>query len=70
MVMALAFHTEDPDGVGEPDLSPLAGSEAAFLTRNWDEIFGSAKLTYFVDTSLLMGKQKVSPTADWDEFTS
>ena len=65
--MALAFHTEDPDRVGEPDLSPSAGSEAALLTRNWDEILGSAKLTYFVDTSLLMGKQKVSPIAGWDE---
>ena len=39
MVMALAFHTEDPDGVGDafnilflPDLSPLAGSEVALLT--------------------------------------
>ena len=40
MVVVLTFHTEDPNGVGGalntfvfPDLSPLAGSEAALLTR-------------------------------------
>ena len=40
MVMAVAFHTKDLDGVGDtlnillfPDLSPLVGSEAALLTR-------------------------------------
>ena len=40
MVMALAFHTKDPDRVGYalnifllPDLSTLTGSEAALLTR-------------------------------------
>ena len=40
MVTKLAFHTEDPYGVGDtlniflfPDLSPLAGLEAALLTR-------------------------------------
>ena len=39
MVIALTFHTEDPYGVGDalniflfPDLSPLAGSEAALPT--------------------------------------
>ena len=39
MVMALAFHTKDPDGVGDqlniflfPDLSPSAGLESALLT--------------------------------------
>ena len=45
MVMDLAFHTKDPDGVGDalniflfPDLSPSAGSEEALLTRKWDAI--------------------------------
>ena len=40
MVMALTFHTKDPDRVGDalniflfPDLSPLVGLEAALLTR-------------------------------------
>ena len=47
MVMALVFHTEDPDGVWDAlntllisDLSPLSGSEAALLTRKWDTILG------------------------------
>ena len=42
MVMALAFHTKDPDRVGDilniflfPKLSPSAGSEAALITRMW-----------------------------------
>ena len=47
MLAVLAFHTEYPDGVGDalniilfPDLPPLAGSEAALLTRKWDAILG------------------------------
>ena len=47
MVIALTFHTKDPDRVGDalniflfPDLSPSAGSEAALLTRKWDVILG------------------------------
>ena len=39
MVLALTFHTKDPDGVGDavnavmfPDLSPAADFEAALLT--------------------------------------
>ena len=79
MVMALAFHTKYPDGVGGAlniflflDLSLSAGSEAALMTIKWDSMLGGGGggLTCFADTSLLMGKQKVSPTADWDEFTS
>ena len=49
MVMALTFHTEDPDRVVDalniflfPNLSPLAGLEAALLTRKWDVILGAA----------------------------
>ena len=52
MVMALAFHTKDPDGMGDahdifffPDLSPLTGSEVALLTRKWDAILGGGILT-------------------------
>ena len=48
MVMALAFHTKDVDGVEDTlnillftDLSPLAGSEAALLTQKWGAILGS-----------------------------
>ena len=77
MVVALAFHTKDPDRVGDtlniflfPDLSPSAGSEAALLTRKWDVILGGGTLTSFVDTILLMGEQKVAPIAEWDEAES
>ena len=77
MLMALTFHTEDPDGVGKalniflfPDLYPSAGSEVALLTRKWDAILGGGTLTSFADTILLMGKQKVSPIARWDEAVS
>ena len=73
MVIVLAFHTKDPNGVGGssqnfpfPDLSFLAGSEAALIIRKWDAILGGRTLTYFADTSLLMGKQKVAPIAGWD----
>ena len=61
MVTGLAFHTKDPDRVEDtlniflcPDLSPLAGSEAALLTRKWGAILGGGTLTSFTDTSLLM----------------
>ena len=77
MVMALTFHTEDPDGVGDAlnillflDLSPSAGSKAALLTRKWDAILGGGTLNYFVESSLLMGEQKVAPIMGWDEALS
>ena len=48
MVMALLFHTKYPDRVGGalniflfPNLSPLAGSEVAVLTRKWGAILGA-----------------------------
>ena len=70
MVMGLAFHIEDPDGVGDalniflfPELSPSSGLEAALLTRKWDAILGGGTLTSFVETSLLMGKQIFAPIA-------
>ena len=73
-MLALAFHTADPDGVGDalnvllfPDLSPSEGSEAALLTKKWYAILGGSTLTSFADTSLLMGKQKAAPIAGWDE---
>ena len=73
MLTALTFHTKDPDGFEDtinrflfPDLSPLAGLEAAFLTRKWDAILGGGNLNSFKDTSLLMGKQKVAPIAGWE----
>ena len=77
MVMVLAFHTEDPDGVEYmlniflfPELSPSAGSKAVLLTRKWGAIMGGGTLNVFADMSLLMGKQKVAPIAGWDEAGS
>ena len=71
MVMALAFHTEEPDGVGDalniflfPELYPSAGMKAALLTRKWGAILGDGNLNSFADTSLLMGKHKVAPISD------
>ena len=70
MVMEIAFHTKDPDRLGDtlniflfPDLSPSSGSEAALLTHKWDAILGVGTLNSFTDMSLLMGKQKVAPIA-------
>ena len=77
MVMAFAFHTEDPDGVGDAlsiflflDHSPSAGSEAVLLTRKLDAILGRVTLTSFADTSLLMGNQHVAPIAGLYEASS
>ena len=63
MVLALVFHSEDPDGVGDavnvflfPDLYSAAGSEAALLTKWWDTVFGGGTLTSFSDSSLLLGR--------------
>ena len=48
MVMALAFHTKNPDGVGDmlniflfTNFSPSAGLEVALLTQKWDAILGA-----------------------------
>ena len=53
MLVVIALHTEDPEGVGDalniilfPDLSPSAGSEAALLTRKWDTILGGRQLNF------------------------
>ena len=77
MVLVLDFHTKDPDRVGDTlniflftDLSPLAGLEAALLTWKWDTILGGGTLTSFAETSLLMGKHKVPPIADWYKAAS
>ena len=73
MMMALAFHTKDPDGVEGTlkiflftDLYPSTGSEAALFTRKWDVILGGGTLNSISYMSLLMGKQKVVPIAGWD----
>ena len=75
--MAITLHTEDPHSVGDalniflfPDIPPSSGLEAALLTRKWDDILGGRNFTYFTDTSLIMGKQKVDPTAGWDQAAS
>ena len=43
------------------DLSQSASSKAVLLTRRWDAMFGDGALTSFVDTSLLITKQRVEP---------
>ena len=77
MVIALTFHTEDPDRVGDAlniflflDLSPSAGSEAELLTRKLDAILGGSTLTCFLETSLLMENQKVVPVTGWYKAAS
>ena len=77
MVIALTFHTKDPDRVGDalniflfPDLSPFAGSEAEIVTRKLDAILGGGTLTLFVEKSLLMEKQKVVTVAGWYKAAS
>ena len=77
MVMALVLHTKDPDGVGDalntfllPDLFPSSGLEAALLMRKWDTILGGGTSTFFADTSLLMGQQKVTSIIGWYKSAS
>ena len=77
MVIVIAFHTEDPDRVGDAlkiflflDLPPSAGLEAPVMTRKWDDILGEGTLNFFSGTSPMMGKQKVDPIAGWDEAAS
>ena len=74
MVMALTFHTEDPEGVGYAlniflfhDLSPSVGLEAGLLMQKWYAILGGGTLTSFKNTSLMVVKQKVAPISFWDE---
>ena len=77
MVLLIAFHTKDPDGLGYtvnicifPDLSPSAGSEAALLERRWNAILGGGGLTSSTYTSLLAGRQKFSLVSGWDKAAS
>ena len=72
IIIVLDFHTKNSDGVGGalniflfPNLSPSEELEAALLTRKWEAILGGVTLTSFVETSILMGNQKVSPIAGW-----
>ena len=48
-----------------PDLSPLAGSEAALLAMRWDAIIGGGALTSFAYTSLLLDKHSVELFTSW-----
>ena len=75
MVMALAFHTKNSDGVEDalnifliPDLSTSAGSEAAILTWKRAAILGGGTLTFFTDTILLTRKEKVAQLEAWEVF--
>ena len=70
MVVELVFHKKYPNGVGNalsillfPALYPFAGLEEDPLKRKWDAILGGDTLASFLNTSLLMGNQKVAPIA-------
>ena len=77
MVLDLAFYTKDTDRVGDavnmillPELPPSEGFEAALLERWWDAILGGGTLTYFANTSLLLGQKKATPVVTWYKSTS
>ena len=66
LLLSLAFHTEDPNGVSDatyifmfPDLSLLVGTEAALVVRQWDTVLDSNLLTSYADTAALMKKQRI-----------
>ena len=76
VVLELALHTEDPDGVVVsiniflfPYLYPLVVLEAALLERRWDTVIGGFTLTSFSHTSMLMGWKKFSPITGWEKAT-
>ena len=48
------------------DLSHSSSSKAVLLARRWDAIFCDGALTSFVDTSLLLAKQRVEPVTGWE----
>ena len=73
LILGLAFYSEDLDSMGDainvllfPDLSPSAGTEEALLARGWDAILRGGSLISFVDTSLLLAKQRVEPVKIWE----
>ena len=73
LLIRLAFHTEDPDGVGGivknflfPDLSLSAGSQVALAARQWDMALDSSTLTTYSDTASLLQRQKVAPIIGWE----
>ena len=49
-----------------PELFPSEGSEAALLARRWESIRGGGTITSFVDTSLLLEKQRVKLVTSWE----
>ena len=66
-VIALAFHTEELDGVGDalniflfPDLYPSVGLEVAILTRKWEAILGGGHLDFLHIHESSDGKEKGS----------
>ena len=68
MVMDLAFHTKDLDGVGDTlniflllDLSLSARLEAVLLTRKWDAILGRGHLDFLRRHESAYGEAKGRP---------
>ena len=69
-----AYFSEETNGVGGsvnmfllPDLSPEVGSEAVLLTKRRNAVFDGVTTIYFDDTSLLLGRHKVTPLKSWDK---
>ena len=73
LLLGLAFHTEDPDGVSNAlnifmflDISLEEGEEAAMVAWQWDTALYSNTIKLYTDTTALVTKQKISPIIGWE----
>ena len=73
LILNLAFHTEEPDGVGDkvkilllPNLSLSASYEAALVARQWDMALYSSPLTMYTKTASILQHQKLVPIVSWE----
>ena len=67
MVLALVFHTKDPNGVGDAvniflllDMSPSTVSEAYLLARRWDADLGVENIEILCRNQSADGMEKMS----------
>ena len=73
LILSLAFHTEDPDGVEDtvnifllPNLSLSSGFKAALVARWWDTELYIGTLVTYSNTALLLQHQEVAPIIGWE----
>ena len=73
LILSLAFHTEDPDGVEDtvniflfPDLSLSAISKAALVVRRWDTTLDIRTMVAYSDTASLLQHQEVELIIGWE----